>query len=363
MSRIPSIEELAGQVILKEACGETDGTGGLQTPHAGIANAARGDCQRRTRGLLTPHAGISDATASIDVSVVTVCFNPFEAGRKEMFQRNLDSVQQQDGVRLEHLIIDGASTDGTVEWLESYNNTRHDIRFLSRPDNGIYEAMNRGIALARGKHVIFLNSDDYFHEPSGMAHSIEKIEYYGCDFSFAPVRFSDPSVCHNPQLAPQRRLHRFLISWSFSHQSMLTSCALLKRLDGFDTAYRSAADYDLLLRMIEAGAKGCFVPLAFSTFTLGGFSFAEDNADLIEEECTRSLQQFYRNLFKVEMTHDEAAYVIRRRVFPSKYIDLYKQTQQLIRERFVGVPDGPMAHLSRWFNYYKYYYKCLNANA
>lgn len=341
MKRIPSIEELAGEVI----------------------NITREVGQRHTCNSPTTHVKFANYTREVDVSVVTVCFNPLEAGRKEVFQKNLDSVQQQKSIRLEHLIIDGGSTDGTLEWLKSYNNTRYDIRILSKKDGGIYEAMNRGIALSRGKYVIFLNSDDFFHEPSGMAHSIEKIEHLGCDFSFAPVRFSDPSIRHNPQLAPQWRLHRFLISWSFSHQSMLTSRSFLLKLDGFDTSYRSAADYDLLLRMIEAGAKGCFVPLAFSTFTLGGFSFSEENTDLIEEECTRCLQRFYRDFFKVEMTHDEVAYVIHHRIFPSKYIDLYKQTQQLIRERFVGVPNGPMARLSRWFNYYKYYYKCLNANA
>ena len=220
--------------------------------------------------MSTTHVPIANDTRGVDVSVVTVCFNPLEAGRKDVFQKNLDSVQQQEGVRLEHLIIDGASTDGTLEWLRDYNNTRHDIRILSKQDGGIYEAMNRGIALSRGKYVIFLNSDDYFHSPSGMSHSIERIKHFGCDFSFAPVRFSDPSVRHDPQLAPQRRLHRFLISWCFSHQTMLTSRQLLLDIDGFDTSYRSAADYDLLLRMMEAGAKGCFVPLTFSTFTIGG---------------------------------------------------------------------------------------------
>ena len=200
-----------------------------------------------------------------------------------MFLKNLDSVQQQEGVRLEHLIIDGASTDGTLELLKDYNNTNHDIRILSKPDNGIYEAMNRGIALSRGKYVIFLNSDDYFHNPSGMSHSIERIEHLGCDFSFAPVRFDPPGVRHHAQLAPQRRLHRFLVSWSFSHQSMLTSREMLLRMDGFDTSYRSAADYDLMLRMIEAGAKGCFVPCTFTTFRLNGFS--AENRELAISEC------------------------------------------------------------------------------
>lgn len=302
------------------------------------------------------------AARRVLVSVVTVCFNPLKAGRKELLLKNLDSVQAQQDICLEHLIIDGNSTDGTLELLEAYNNANHDIRILSRPDSGIYEAMNRGIALARGKYVIFLNSDDYFHHPQGMSRSVARIEEFRCDFSFAPVRFSDPSVRHDPQLAPQRRLHRFLISWCFSHQTMLTSRQLLLRIDGFDTSYRSAADYDLLLRMMEAGAKGCFVPLTFSTFTLGGFSCEAENAALVREECIRCLQSFYRNFFSEELTPGEVEQIFDSRVYPRKHLELFKQMHRLVRERFVGMPKGPLMWLSRWFNYIKYYRKCLNSN-
>lgn len=322
MSRIPSIEEFAGHVIVKGVCG--------------------------------------NISCDVDVTVVTACFNPFDAGRRELLRKNLDSVQAQEGVRLEHLIIDGASTDGTLEWLKGYNNARHDIRILSKPDSGIYEAMNRGIALARGKYIIYLNSDDYFHDARGMAVSVKRIGELQCNFSFAPVRFYPPKIRRHTQLAPQRRIHRFLISWSFSHQSMLTSRALLLKLDGFDTSYRSAADYDLLLRMIEAGAKGCFVPLSFSTFTLGGFS--AENRELAYAECARSLYGFFKRFYHTEMKSREVEHIVRHRVYPSKYIDIYKQSQKLIRERFIGIPNGPVAKLSRWFNYIKYYLKCKRTN-
>ena len=95
-----------------------------------------------------------------DVTVVTVCFNPLKDGRKELFRKNLDSVQEQEGVTVEHLIIDGASTDGTLDFLASYNNHNQDIRILSQSDSGIYDAMNRGISLSRGQYITFLNSDD-----------------------------------------------------------------------------------------------------------------------------------------------------------------------------------------------------------
>lgn len=294
----------------------------------------------------------------IEVSVVTVCFNPLKAGRRELFYKNMQSVQEQEGVRLEHLIIDGASTDGTYDWLTHFQNTRYDIRILSEPDSGIYEAMNKGIALARGKYIIYLNSDDYFHDPHGISASVARIKELQCDFSFAPIRFSESKLRHNPQLAPQRRLYLFIISWSFSHQTMVTSRSLLLNINGFDTSYRSAADYDLLLRMIIAGSKGCFVPLTFATFTLGGFSFSDENVKVVEDECIRSLKSFYKEFYSVEMAYDEVAHIFRRHVYPRKYIDIYKQTQELIWERFIGIPRGLVPWIARWFNYIKYYWKC-----
>lgn len=324
MSRIPSIEELKGQLITKSA----------------------------------PVGSKSEG--AIEVTVVTVCFNPLEAGRREVFLKNLDSVQAQEGVCLEHLIIDGASTDGTLDWLKKYNNTNHDIRILSKADSGIYEAMNRGVALARGKYIIYLNSDDYFHNPRGMALSVARIEELKCDFTFAPVRFSDPSVRHHPHLNPQRHLHRCIVNWVFSHQSMLTSRSFLMRIDGFDTSYQSSADLDMLLRMIVSGAKGCFVPCSFSTFSIGGFS--EENPELVIAEYIRSLQDFYRNFYSVEMTPQEVAYIIKHSTYPRKYIEIYKHSQKLIRERFIGIPNGPITWFLGWFNYIKYYLKCRNSS-
>ena len=338
MARIPYIEELAEEVV---------------------KYAQEADELHRC-STAAPYEKHNGSTHDALVSVVTVCFNPLVAGRREVFRKNLDSVQAQEGVRLEHIIVDGNSTDGTVEWLTGYGNERYDIRILSMADSGIYEAMNRGIALARGKYVIFLNTDDFFHNPHGMANSVARLEKFGCDFSFAPVRFDPPGVRHSAQLAPQRRLHRFLISWSFSHQSMLTLRSSLLRMDGFDTTYRSAADYDLLLRLIAAGAKGCFVPCTFTTFRLGGFS--RDNRELAINECVRSLRDFYRNVYSTLMAWEEVDYIIRYRVYPHRYLYIYKQTQLLIRERFVGVPGGPFAFVSRWFNYFKYYRKCQKAN-
>lgn len=292
-----------------------------------------------------------------EVSVITVCYNPLRGGRRELFLKNLESVQAQQGVALEHLIIDGASDDGTVDWLRTFHAGNHPMVIASEPDGGIYDAMNKGIRKARGKYILFLNTDDYFHSADGMQQSVTQLERTGCDFSFAPVRFSDARIHHHIQQAPQRRLHHFIISWSFSHQTMLTRRDRMRELGGFDLSYRSAADYDLLLRLIMAGGKGCFVPHVFTTFNTEGFS--AENRDLAIQECVRTLQAFFLRFYHVEMTPAQVRRIQEDKVYPRRYLQVYCQTQRLVDERFLAVPHDPISWISRKFNIIKYYIKCL----
>ena len=119
----------------------------------------------------------------------------------------------QTGVVVEHLIIDGSSTDGTLDFLQAYTNAHHDIRILSKPDSGIYEAMNRGIALSRGKYVIVLNSDDYYHRADGLASSVKALEENNCGFTFAPISPIGPHTRHSPHRDPQKHIHKFFVFW------------------------------------------------------------------------------------------------------------------------------------------------------
>ena len=118
-----------------------------------------------SRCVLDKSVAESSTAGPYDITVVTVVLNAIDGNRSRRLHQCLDSVQKQKNVRVEHLIVDGASKDGTTEMLRAYKNRNVDIRLLSKPDAGIYDAMNRGIALAHGKYVIFLYSDDYYQDP------------------------------------------------------------------------------------------------------------------------------------------------------------------------------------------------------
>ena len=291
------------------------------------------------------------------VSVVTVCLNPIRDGRKDLFEKNLDSVQQQRDVAVEHIIVDGASDDGTLDFLRQYKNQSHDIRLLSMPDTGIYEAMNRGIALSRGKYVIFLNSDDYYHRADGLALSVKALEENNCGYTFAPISPVGPHTRHSPHRNPQKRIHKFFVFCTLPHPSMMFRRDTLLEVDGYDQNYRLAADYDMMLRIIAAGHKVCFVNSNFVTFLASGFS--AKNKELNNKEKVRIIKNFHKEALGVELSEEESAYIVHKCKYPRKYLQVYVRSQQLISETFLAIPQGVFYKISRRFNYVKYYLKCL----
>ena len=293
------------------------------------------------------------------VTVVTVCFNPLKAGRQELFAQNLDSVQKQTGVVLEHLIIDGASTDGTLDFLKAYDNKYHDIRILSKADTGIYEAMNRGIALARGKYVIFLNSDDFYHCSDGLSLSVKALEASDCSFVFAPVLPKGPHTRFTHYHHPQRRLHKIFVSSVIPHPSMLYRRTALMEIGGFDQTYRIAADYDMTLRLITAGHKGYFVNHCFVTFVMGGLSTQDENKESDIREKIRLVRNAHCKAFGTELSEEESEFLVTKGWYPRKYLSLYVASQKLVSHAFCGLPKGLNYQFVRRFNYIKYYLKCL----
>ena len=303
----------------------------------------------------------SDKATQADpvVTVVTVCFNPLREGREALFLKNLESVQQQKGVALEHLIVDGGSDDGTLEFLQQYNNVCHDIRILSKSDSGIYEAMNRGIALARGKYVIFLNSDDYYHSSDGLAFSVKALEESDCSFTFAPVLPKGPHTRFTHYHHPQRRLHKLFVTSVIPHPSMMYRRTVLMEIGGYDQAYRLAADYDMTLRLVAAGHKGYFLNHCFATFVVGGFSTQDKNKDLETQEKIKIVRNAHREAFGTELSEQESAFLVTKGWYPRKYLSLYVASQQLVSRAFCGLPKGLAYQVVRQFNYAKYYLKCF----
>lgn len=214
----------------------------------------------------------TNAPTNPTITVVTVVYNLIQNERKEAFRRCVESVSSQDYPAIEHLIIDGASTDGTLEWIRECGQNNRNLRVVSEPDSGIYDAMNKGIRLAKGEFLAFLNSDDFYHDPRGLRVSLSLLEEHRADFSYSPIRVLDASGNPIPHPHHTPTVEWTFVEMTFSHQSMLFRKETLLEFGGYKTRYKSASDYDLILRHILSGKKAIEVPFAFASFSLGGLS-------------------------------------------------------------------------------------------
>ena len=203
------------------------------------------------------------------VTIITATYNLIKNNRKDYFIQALESVHNQSYENIEHLIIDGASNDGTVELLEEYSKKGW-IKYISEPDKGIYDAFNKGIMKATGKYIAFLNSDDYYNNINAVKLSVKKLEKTKSAFSFAvaTVIKEDGSIYSVFKPMPKT-------VWSkhpFCHQTMFTLTDVLKKEGMFNLKYKSAADYDFIIRLFIKDYKWCEMKQNIVTFRLGSES-------------------------------------------------------------------------------------------
>jgi glycosyltransferase involved in cell wall biosynthesis len=184
------------------------------------------------------------------ISVITVCYNA-----ERTIEHSLRSVAEQDFSELEHVIIDGGSTDGTLDAVR-----RHGARvstLVSERDNGIYDAMNRGLWHASGEFVLFLNADDQYADRSCVADLAHALAASGADSAYGNIAYvEDQEQLRRVRCWQSGRYKRGLFSkgWAPPHPTFLARRSRLLELGGFDLRYRLAADFDLMMRALDVAS-------------------------------------------------------------------------------------------------------------
>jgi glycosyltransferase involved in cell wall biosynthesis len=182
----------------------------------------------------------TDQRPDPSVSVVTVCFNAAPT-----LEQTILSVLAQEGVNLEYVVIDGGSSDGSVAIIQRY--AARLAYWCSERDRGIYHAMNKGLAQARGQWVAFLNADDYFHDPMAVRDLLQAAGN-GVDVVAGGTLMRRNHV--DSPFVPSRRFG-LCLQIPFMHTAALVRRDAMLRYGGFDERYKIAADCDLLLRVMR----------------------------------------------------------------------------------------------------------------
>lgn len=191
--------------------------------------------------------GIMEDKSIISFSIVTVCLNA-----ERIIRSTIESVLCQKAQKFEYIIVDGASTDSTMQIIQEYAKGDNRIRWISEPDRGIFHAMNKGIGYAMGDFILFLNAGDTFHSDTVLEKAAKICAY--SDIVIGDVAFkTETGLSEHKYMVGTELIKNLEKGESVCHQVIFASKKCLE--DSFDEYFTQCADYDWLCRQVNAGKR------------------------------------------------------------------------------------------------------------
>ena len=233
------------------------------------------------------------------LSIITVNLN-----NEEGLKRTIESVINQKFTDYEYLIIDGGSADASIDLVRNY--LSYISHFVSEPDSGVYEAMNKGISLATGDYLLFLNSGDYLADSEALAQLLD------CDTA-ADLIYGDMEQLYRDgsrtiAVMPEKISAEFLLDKTLCHPATLIKRSLFSIYGLYDTRYRIVADWAFFLKVILLG-KVSYVHrnVVLSVFNMDGMSSSLSNQHFITKERKEVIENHFSAAI-LEMIYEKRHY-------------------------------------------------------
>lgn len=203
------------------------------------------------------------------VSIITITYNSAET-----IEDTIQSVLSQDYKDIEYIIVDGASKDGTLEIIDRYKSSVS--KFVSERDKGIYDAMNKGVAMATGDVIGILNSDDFYADAHVISDIVKTIQQANSDGCYADLVYVD-RIATNKVIrswkSGEYRHGDFLRGWMPPHPTFFVKRSVYEAHGNYSLQLRSAADYELMLRFIHKNRiRLSYLPRIITKMRAGGQS-------------------------------------------------------------------------------------------
>lgn len=220
------------------------------------------------------------------ISIITVCYNSAAT-----IEQCVQSVLNQTYKDIEYIVVDGNSTDGTQDIIKKYES--NNLKFISEKDNGIYDAMNKGVKMATGDIVGILNSDDFYASNEVLEFIVSQFknnDIEGLSTDVAIYKNEDFDHPYRYYSATKWRKWMFRIGWQLPHPGFFVKKSCYDRVGLFDTQFRISADFDLLLRMVyKAKIRMKYVSFLSVKMRDGGASAGIKNMSKANKEDNISL--------------------------------------------------------------------------
>ncbi|TNE54337.1 MAG: glycosyltransferase [Bacteroidetes bacterium] len=219
------------------------------------------------------------------ISIITINLNDNRG-----LEKTMHSVNQQDYPDLEHLIIDGVSTDGSLQTIENLKTDR--THWISEPDQGIYDAQNKGIKMATGDYLLFLNAGDYLVSSNTLTQVVSQLGSH--DLVYGDMQSTD-ATGQTKHLKMHPKLDaKVLYKDTIWHPVSFFRKSLFEQFGNYDTNYRIVADYEFYCRLyFRHHISSKHIPIEVSCFDMSGVSSQEEH----REQLIRERKQVQDNYF------------------------------------------------------------------
>lgn len=250
------------------------------------------------------------------ISLITVCYNS-EATIKDTF----NSVLNQTYDDIEYIIVDGASQDSTIsiinEYLPVFKERGITTKFSSEKDNGLFDAMNKGVAKSTGDVVGIINSDDVIHDKNALKKIAYRFEHENCDATYSDIYLMDYKTMSRPNRIFIAGKKNYKLGWYPPHPSLYVKKQVYEKYGVYDTKYSMSADYDFMLKLMENGVKMSYInePLIYMRF--GGVS-------------TGSFKGYKKSF-------DDSVRVLKKHNIRFSYLVNLLRTFVILKQRLMGI--------------------------
>lgn len=201
------------------------------------------------------------------VSIITVCYNSIKT-----IESSIQSVLSQNYPSIEYIIIDGGSTDRTLDVINRYHSRI--TKVVSEKDRGMYDAINKGISLATGDIIGNMNSDDFYASCNVIKKVVEAMEKTGADVCWGDLVYVDrdnPDKMVRYWKSSEYKDKKFRSGWMPPHPTFFVQRRVYQKYGLFNINFKIAADYELMLRLLEKyKVKSCYIPEVLVKMRVGG---------------------------------------------------------------------------------------------
>ncbi|MEZ5039054.1 MAG: glycosyltransferase family 2 protein [Saprospiraceae bacterium] len=236
------------------------------------------------------------------VTLITVAYNSAKTIRK-----TLESIASQDYPHIEHIVIDGASKDNTVDIVKEF---QHVHRLISEPDKGMWDGLNKGLAIAEGDIIGMLNSDDVYADHTIISQVVAAFKKYQVDTVYGDIQFvstKDPEKVVRYYSSKKFHPGKFRYGYMPAHPSFFVKRTVYEKYGYFKPDYKIAADYDLMIRFLKIHQVSYkYLDLMMVNMLIGGMSNDSlKSIYILNKEIVRTCREngIYTNLFILSLKY------------------------------------------------------------